>query len=103
MSSPPQNKDLSLSSDAFELKFSDLNDQVEMSLLDKEVAEERFEAAQAALDAATERVAELEIEVAVLKEENCESLRFFDERNSWWRLTRHFESPHSPNGERRRR
>lgn len=46
---------------------------MENSVLDKEVAEEQYEGAQSALLIATERVAELEIEVTVLKEENRES------------------------------
>ena len=68
----PQNKDLSAERDTFETKFEDLSDQVEISLLDKEVAEERFEAAEGALETVKERVAELEVEVAVLRDENGE-------------------------------
>lgn len=68
----PQNKDLSAERDTCETKFEDLSDQVEISLLDKEVAEERFEAAEGALETVKERVAELEVEVAVLRDENGE-------------------------------
>ncbi|SGY89595.1 BQ5605_C039g11758 [Microbotryum silenes-dioicae] len=64
------NKELRADRDAFESKFEDLNDQVEISLLDKEVAEERFDAVNAQLEAVKERAAELEVEVAVLREEN---------------------------------
>jgi hypothetical protein len=39
-------------------------------LLDKEVAEERYEAAESALEILKERAAELEVEVAVLREES---------------------------------
>ncbi|SCZ96495.1 BZ3500_MvSof-1268-A1-R1_Chr8-2g10234 [Microbotryum saponariae] len=64
------NKELRADRDAFESKFEDLNDQVEISLLDKEVAEERFDAVNVQLEAVKERAAELEVEVAVLREEN---------------------------------
>ncbi|SCV67323.1 BQ2448_5969 [Microbotryum intermedium] len=64
------NKELRADRDAFESKFEDLNDQVEISLLDKEVAEERFDAVNAQLEVVKERAAELEVEVAVLREQN---------------------------------
>lgn len=68
-----QNKDLTADRDDISGKFDDLNDQVEISLLDKEVAEERFEAAESALEQMKERAAELEVEVNVLRQENGES------------------------------
>lgn len=40
-------------------------------MLDKEVAEERYEAAESSLEAAKEKVAELHVEVTVLREENA--------------------------------
>lgn len=67
-----QTKELTTERDLFELKFEDLTDQVEISLLDKEMAEEKFEASEHALETATERVAELEVEVQVLRDENGE-------------------------------
>ena len=67
-----QNKELTSDRDDINSKFEDLNDQVEISLLDKEVAEERFEAAESALEQMKERAAELEVEVNVLREENGE-------------------------------
>lgn len=57
--------------DESETKYADLQDQVELSLLDKEVAEERVEAAEAALAAEKERMSELETELAVWREENA--------------------------------
>lgn len=66
-----QSKELTSERDVFELKFADLTDQVEISLLDKEMAEEKYEASEHALELAKEKVAELEVEVAVLREENC--------------------------------
>lgn len=46
-----------------------------MSLLDKEVAEERYEAAETSLALAKERVAELEVELEVVMAETGESSR----------------------------
>jgi cytochrome c-type biogenesis protein CcmH/NrfG len=43
-----------------------------MSLLDKEVAEERYEAAETSLALAKERVAELEVELEVVMAETGE-------------------------------
>lgn len=65
-----ENKDLVALREQSETQFADLQDQVEISLLDKEVAEEQLEAAQHALEVAQERVAEMEVEVTVLREEN---------------------------------
>lgn len=70
-----QNKDIVADRDDIRSKFDDFNDQVEISLLDKEVAEERFEAAESALEQLKERAAELEVEVTVLREENGEATR----------------------------
>ena len=44
---------------------------MEIGVLDKEVAEERYEAAESSLEAAKEKVAELEVEVTALREENA--------------------------------
>jgi dynactin 1 len=53
-----------------ETKAADANDQLEMAALDREVAEERAEAAEAELEKLNDKVQELELEVAILKEEN---------------------------------
>ncbi|KAL8277717.1 hypothetical protein RQP46_009839 [Phenoliferia psychrophenolica] len=66
-----QHKDLNTERDQLSDKVEDLTDQLEISLLDKEVAEERFEIADSAQESLKERVAELEIEVEVLREENA--------------------------------
>ena len=47
-------------------------DQLEMAALDREVAEEKAEAAEAEVLKLNEKLSELELEVAVLKEENGE-------------------------------
>ena len=53
-----------------ETKAADANDQLEMAALDREVAEERAEAAEAEFEKLNYKVQELELEVAILKEEN---------------------------------
>jgi dynactin 1 len=53
-----------------ETRAADANDQLEMAALDREVAEERAEAAEAELEKLNDKVQELELEVAILKEEN---------------------------------
>lgn len=45
-----------------------------MSVLDKELAEEQLEASKSALELARERLAEMEVESTVLKDENGETL-----------------------------
>lgn len=71
-----QAKELATERDTAQSEYADLTDQVEISLLDKEVAEERFEAAESTLESTRERLAELEVEAAVLREENGEKLRY---------------------------
>ena len=56
-----------------ETRAAEANDQLEMAALDREVAEERAEAAEAEVEKLNDKIAELELEVAVLKEENGES------------------------------
>jgi dynactin 1 len=51
-------------------RAAEANDQLEMAALDREVAEERAEAAEAELEKLNDKVQELELEVAILKEEN---------------------------------
>lgn len=53
-----------------ETRAADANDQLEMAALDREVAEERAEAAEAELEKLNDKVQGLELEVAILKEEN---------------------------------
>ena len=55
--------------ETFDRRIEDLNDQLEMMMLDKEVAEEKFEQAEAKLEASKERVAELQVELEMLKQE----------------------------------
>jgi len=57
-----------------EKKIEDLNDQLEMELLDKEVAEEKYEDLQSQLESTKERVAELEVELEVLRKEEGTAL-----------------------------
>ncbi|BGP20858.1 hypothetical protein JCM10213v2_009023 [Rhodosporidiobolus nylandii] len=66
-----ENKDLSLLSSSSQTKFEDLQEQVEHSLLDKEIAESELEEAQARVKELEERVGELEVEVEVVREENA--------------------------------
>lgn len=66
-----QTKDITLERNEFETSLAELTDQVEISVLDKEVAEERFEAVEAELLETKEKLDELEVEVGVLREENC--------------------------------
>lgn len=65
-----QNKDLVLSRDSAQSAFEDLQEQVEHSLLDKEIAESELDEARARLKELEERVGELEVEVEVVREEN---------------------------------
>ena len=58
-----------------ETRAADANDQLEMAALDREVAEERAEAAEAELEKLNDKVQELELEVAILKEENGKLVR----------------------------
>lgn len=51
-----------------ETRLLDANEQLEMAMLDKEVAEERAEAAEAELESVKERLAVVEVELGVLKE-----------------------------------
>lgn len=65
-----QNKDLAASRDSAQTAYDDLAEQVEHSLLDKEIAETELDEARARLKELEERVGELEVEVEVVKEEN---------------------------------
>jgi dynactin 1 len=50
-----------------EMRLLETNEQLEMTLLDKEVAEERAEAAESELETLKERLAVMEVELNVLK------------------------------------
>jgi dynactin 1 len=65
-----QTKELVQERDLLQSDYTDLTDTVEISLLDKEVAEERFEQAESTLESTKEKLAELEIEIGVLRQEN---------------------------------
>lgn len=67
-------RDLQSENNHLESKAADANDQLEMAALDREVAEERAEAAEAELEKLNDKVQQLELEVAILKEENGELL-----------------------------
>ncbi|GAA95393.1 hypothetical protein E5Q_02047, partial [Mixia osmundae IAM 14324] len=55
--------------DDYEKQYTDLADQVEMTTLDKEVAEEKVEVAEGAAEALKERVADLETQLKTYTEE----------------------------------
>lgn len=63
-------KDLQSENTHLESRLTDLLEQLEMATLDREMAEEKVEMGVADALKMEERVAELEIEVAVLREEN---------------------------------
>lgn len=60
--------DMKVEQQAFEGRVQDISEQLEMAMLDKEVAEERAEAAEADLEAEKELRAEKEVELSVLKQ-----------------------------------
>lgn len=53
-----------------ETRATEATDQLEMAALDREVAEEKAEAADLEVVKLAERISEMELEVALLKEEN---------------------------------
>jgi dynactin 1 len=55
-----------------ESRLGDSQEQLEMVMLDKEVAEERAEIAEAELEEVKERLAVLEVEIGVIKEGGSE-------------------------------
>ncbi|KPV72878.1 uncharacterized protein RHOBADRAFT_38979 [Rhodotorula graminis WP1] len=63
-------EDLAASRESAQSAYDDLAEQVEHSLLDKEIAESELDEARARLKELEERVGELEVEVEVVKEEN---------------------------------
>ncbi|ORY88624.1 dynein associated protein-domain-containing protein [Leucosporidium creatinivorum] len=64
-----QNHTLSTSLNLLQSQHDDLSESLELALLDKEVAEEKFEAANAALEGEKERAEERGVEVGVLRGE----------------------------------
>lgn len=68
-----QNKDLIAERDSVQSKFDDLQEQVEHSLLDKEIAESELEDVQARVKELEEQLGEVQVELEVVKEENGES------------------------------
>ena len=66
-------RDLTSENAQLESRAAEAVDQLEMAALDREVAEEKAEAAEAEVARLQEKLEELELEVAVLKEENGKS------------------------------
>ncbi len=67
-----QSRDLASENALLETRATEALEQLEMAALDREVAEEKAEAAELELSKFGEKISELELEVAVLKEENGE-------------------------------
>jgi dynactin 1 len=65
-----QARDLQTDNAQLDTKVSEATDQLEMIALDREVAEEKAEAAEAEVVKLGERLSEMELEIAILKEEN---------------------------------
>jgi dynactin 1 len=65
-----ENRDLTLENDSFASREAEILEQLEMATLDKEVAEERCETAEAELTGLKESVEVMKVEIEVLKEEN---------------------------------
>ena len=69
-------------SELAEARNLDSLEQLEMAMLDREVAEERAEAAQSELEELKEKLAVVEVELEVIKEGACEcALAYFKPRN----------------------
>ena len=67
-----QTCDLQSENTHLETRASEAMDQLEMAALDREVAEEKAEVAEAEVEKLNEKIVEMELEVAVLREENGE-------------------------------
>ena len=65
-----QSRDLASENGLLETRATEAFDQLEMAALDREVAEEKAEAADLEVEKLGEKISELELEVALLKEEN---------------------------------
>ncbi|GAA5884799.1 hypothetical protein JCM3774_006769 [Rhodotorula dairenensis] len=66
-----ENKDLVAERDSVQAKFDDLQEQVEHSLLDKEIAESELEDVHARVKELEEQLGEVQVELEVVKEENA--------------------------------
>lgn len=64
-------KDWGLQREELERQINEMNDQLEITALDREVAEEKAEGALEELRAMTDRVEELQVDIEVLREENA--------------------------------
>ena len=71
---------MKISLESLETKFEDVQEEIEHSLLDKEIAESELEEERAKVKSLEERVGELEVEVGVFKEENGQ---LKPSRSSW--------------------
>ena len=67
-------RDLQSENAHLETKAAEAVDQLEMATLDREVAEEKTEASEGEIARLSGKIAELELELAVLREENGMSL-----------------------------
>ena len=67
-----QSRDLASENAHLETRATEALDQLEMAALDREVAEEKAEAAELEVSKLGERISEMEVEMVVLKEENGE-------------------------------
>ena len=70
VSAQKQSRDLVSENGLLETRATEAFDQLEMAALDREVAEEKAEAADLEVGKLGEKISELELEVALLKEEN---------------------------------
>lgn len=70
-----QNKELKIEVESLQTKLEDVQEEIEHSLLDKEIAESELEEEKARIKALEERLGELEVEVGVFREENGEETR----------------------------
>ncbi len=68
-------------SELAETRNLDALEQLEMAMLDKEVAEERAETTESELEELKEKLAVVEVELEVIKEGTCESLFVLMSRN----------------------
>ena len=72
MAAQRQSKDYASENAHLETRATEAMEQLEMAALDREMAEEKAEAAEGEVEKLNEKVAGLELEVAILKEENGE-------------------------------
>jgi dynactin 1 len=92
-------KDLQSENAHLETKASEAIDQLEMATLDREVAEEKAEAGESEVAKLSEKIAELEVEVGVLREENGEWW-LYDWGCDWRPIAVYDQAPSGAEGER---